>query len=173
MLRLVEIGPVFLEKIFKKIIFNIILLSRYYLPLLMGVAFYLNNHESPLNDVLCQVWLKLAQWSLERKIFKYFEWKLPFRSSWRRTWPFIWTNLNSPNPSKLCASLVEIGRVVLERKIFQYFQYNFTFSLLYPLGKGGPWLEHTWILSIQGCFVLKLVEIGPVVLEKKIFKYFQ
>ena len=37
----------------------------------------------------------------------------------------------------------------------------------------GPSFEYTWIPTIQGCFVPCLVEIGPVVLEKKIFKYFQ
>ena len=32
-------------------------------------------------------------------------------------------------------------------------------------------IEHTWIPFTQGCFVPKLVEIGPVVLEKKISKF--
>ena len=64
--------------------------------------------------------------------------------------------------------LVQIGTVILEKKIFKYFQYNFTFSLLSPLGKGyGHSFEQTWIPSFQGCFVPSLVEIGPVVLEKK------
>ena len=31
--------------------------------------------------------------------------------------------------------------------------------------------EQNWILFIQKCFVLRLVEIGSVVLEKKIFKF--
>ena len=33
----------------------------------------------------------------------------------------------------------------------------------------GSSFEQTWILVTQGCFVPSLVEIGPVVLEKKIF----
>ena len=66
-------------------------------------------------------------------------------------------------------SLVEIGPVVLEEKIFKYFQYNFTCSLLFPLGKGrGPSFQQTWIPFTQGCFVPSLVDIGPVVLEKKL-----
>ena len=32
---------------------------------------------------------------------------------------------------------------------------------------GGPSFEETWIPLTQGCFVPSLVEIGPVVLEKK------
>ena len=37
-----------------------------------------------------------------------------------------------------------------------------------PLGKGrGHSVEQTWIPISQGCFVPNLVEIGPVVLEKK------
>ena len=40
-----------------------------------------------------------------------------------------------------------------------------------PLGKGqGPSFEQTWIPFNQGCFVPSFVEIGPVVLENKIFK---
>ena len=73
-------------------------------------------------------------------------------------------------------SLVKISPVIPENKIFKYFQYNFTFSLSSPLEKGrGSSFEETGIPSTQGdpssnqgCFVLSLVEIGPVVLEKKL-----
>ena len=79
----------------------------------------------------------------------------------------------SPLPKNdLCQNLVEICPVVLKKKIFNNFQYNFTFSLLSPLGKGrGPSFEQIWIPFIQGCFVPSLVEIGPVVLEKRIFLF--
>ena len=33
----------------------------------------------------------------------------------------------------------------------------------------GPSFEQTWIPFTQGCFVPSLVEIGPVILEKKIY----
>ena len=60
------------------------------------------------------------------------------------------------------------------KKILKYFQFYFTISLLSPLGKErGPSFEHTLILSTQRCFVQSLVQIGPVVLEKTILKYFQ
>jgi hypothetical protein len=47
--------------------------------------------------------------------------------------------------------------------------------LLSPLGEGqSPSFEQTWIPSpqhAQGWFMSSLVKIGPVVLEKKIFKW--
>ena len=120
--------------------------------------------------------------------------------------PFIWINLNPLHPRMLCskfkwnyftfllgspleerrglsyekiliasikgcfvACLVEIGPVVPEKKFFKYFQYYFTISLLSLLGEGrDPSFEQAWFPFIQGCSVLCLVEIGPVVLEKKI-----
>ena len=57
--------------------------------------------------------------------------------------------------------------------IFKVCQYIFAMSLLSPLGKGrGSSFEQTWIPITQGCLVLSLIEIGPVVL-KKIFKVCQ
>ena len=48
----------------------------------------------------------------------------------------------------------------------------FRYFLVITLGKGyGPLFEQTWIPFTQGCFVRSLVEIGPVVLEKKILKF--
>ena len=66
-------------------------------------------------------------------------------------------------------SLVEIGPVVLEKKIFKSYQFIFIISKLSPLWEGcGPSFQQTWIPFTQGYFVPSLVEIGPVVLEKKI-----
>ena len=42
-----------------------------------------------------------------------------------------------------------------------YFHY---FVIIYPWKRAGPFI---WINFTQGCFVPSLVEIGPVVLEKK------
>ena len=45
---------------------------------------------------------------------------------------------------------------------------------LSPLGKGrGPSFQQPWIPFTQGCFAPSLVEIGSVVLEKKIFEFRQ
>ena len=74
----------------------------------------------------------------------------------------------------LCVKFDLIGWVVLERKILKFRQCIFAILLLSFLGKGnGPSIEQTWIPFKQGCFVPKLFEIGPVVLEKKIFKVCQ
>ena len=79
---------------------------------------------------------------------------------------FIW------NLTQECfvSSLVEIGPVVLEKKIFKSYQFIFINSRLSPLCEGrGPSFEQTWIPYTQGYmyFVPSLVEIGPVVLDKK------
>ena len=66
-------------------------------------------------------------------------------------------------------SLVEIGPVVLE-KIFKKFVNNFRyFVIICPWKKGGT-LHFPFT---QGCIVPSLVEIGPEVLEKKIFFNFR
>ena len=47
----------------------------------------------------------------------------------------------------------------------------FAISLLSPLRKKhGPSFKKTWFPIAQGCFVPSLVDIGPVVLKKWIFK---
>ena len=54
-------------------------------------------------------------------------------------------------------------------KIFKLVNVFFAISKLSPLGKRRDHsFEQTWISFTQGCFVPCLVEIGPVVLEKKI-----
>ena len=99
-------------------IFNIILLFCYILPMEKGVARHLDKFKSlSSKDTLCQVWLKLAQWFLRRKflnifdIILYFCYYLPLEkgvlyaiiSHWKRAWPFIFTNLNPLYPRMLCA----------------------------------------------------------------------
>ena len=65
-------------------------------------------------------------------------------------------------------NLFETDPVFLEKKFFKissmYFRY---FVIISPWKGRGPTFEETWIPSTQGCFVPSLVEIGPVVLEKK------
>ena len=57
-------------------------------------------------------------------------------------------------------SLVEISQVVFYI-LSMYFCY---FTIIYPC----PFLRQTCIPITQGCFVPSLIEIGPVVLSKKI-----
>jgi hypothetical protein len=88
----------------------------------------------------------------------------------KKTWPFIWTNLNSLHPKIICFKF-NFGLLVLEKKIFKIFQCIFTLLLLPSLGEGqSPLFEETWNHSSQGWFVPSLIKIGPVVLEK-IFKW--
>ena len=71
-------------------------------------------------------------------------------------------------------SLVEIGPVVLEKKILKIFNIILHFGNYLPLEKGGarPLIKfEAPPPKVALCKVL--VEIVPVVLEKKIFKYFQ
>ena len=60
----------------------------------------------------------------------------------------------------LCAKLFDIGAVVQEKKVFFYFVNVFSLFVIIS-----PW--KTGIPFTQVCFVPSLVNIGPVVLEKK------
>ena len=126
--RLIEIGPVILErKIFK--FCPSILLFRCNLPLEKPMALGLNKSESPSpKDALSQVWLKLVKWFWRRFLnssmhFHYFIIIFP----WKRVWPFIWTNLNSHLPIMLCAKFGwKMWPTFLERKILKFCQCIFT-----------------------------------------------
>ena len=154
---------------------NAFSLIRNYLPLEMGLALHLIKFESTLpKDVLCQVWLKMAKWFWRRTILNFVNvfWLLRNYLPLEKGGALYWNKLESPS-HKGCfvPSLVEIGSVVLEKKIFKFHPCIFTISLVSPLGEGwGPSFEQTWIPFTQGYFVPSLVKIGPVVLEKKIFK---
>ena len=68
--------------------------------------FNLNKLESPSpKDALCQVWLKLAQWSWRRRFFNFVNVFSLFRNYLPlvKGGPFIWTNLNPLHPRMLCA----------------------------------------------------------------------
>ena len=117
-------------------------------------------------------WLKLADSFLRRKylnfvnvsFFSYFTIIFP----WKRMWTFIWINLNPLHQTMLCAILVEIGVWFWRRILFKFVNIFFLFPYYLPLQKGhGPSFEKILIPFTQGCFVSSLVEIGPMVLEKK------
>ena len=58
--------------------------------------------------------------------------------------------------------------IILKKKISKFRQCIFAILKLSPLGKERcPLLEQTLIPFTQGCFVSSLVEIGLVVLAKK------
>ena len=67
-------------------------------------------------------------------------------------------------------SLVEIDPVILGKRALEFRQYIFvTFYYYLPLAKCiALYLKKKTLVAInQGCYVPSLVEIGPVVLEKK------
>ena len=77
----------------------------------------------------------------------------------RRAWPFIGWEFES---SSLKNALLQIWFL----KVFNYYY----FIIISPLVRTWPSFEQTWIPFTKGYLCPSLVEIGPVVLEKKIFK---
>jgi hypothetical protein len=89
----------------------------------------------------------------------------------KRTWPFIWTNLDSLHPRIICIKFDWIWPAGSGEEDFFFIQCIFTLLLSPPLREGlSPSFEQTWIPSPQGWFVPSLVKIGQVVL-KKFFKW--
>ena len=72
---------------------------------------------------------------------------------------------------------MEIGPVVSDKKIFKVF-----YTDIYSENKPRPlaamffdeskWLEQSWYRITKGTFLQNYMEILPVVLDKKIFKFF-
>ena len=80
--------------------------------------------------------------------------------------------LEFPSPKDvLCQVWLKLVQRFWRRRFFTISLKHFCFYL--PLGKKqSPSIEQTWILLTQGCYVLSLVEISPVVLDKKILCVF-
>ena len=116
--------------------------------------------------------VEIDQWFWKRKYLNFINVLslFPNISPWKKERPFMWTNLNSLHPRMLCAQFGwNWPKGSWEEEFLNFFNVFSIFrnSLL------GPSFEQTWILYTKGCFVPSLVEIGPVVLEKKIFKFCQ
>ena len=137
------------------------------------MVLHLNKFESlSPKDALFQLWLKMAQWFWKRflsfiNVFTLFRNYLPLEKGGA-------LHLNkpeSPSPKNaLCQVWLKLAQWFWKRRFFKFCQCVFAISYLSPLGKGrGPSFEQTWIPFTQEPFVPSLVEIGSVVLEKKIF----
>ena len=145
---------------------NVFLRICYYLPLNKGVAPHLKKIETlSTKDALYQVWLKLAEW---KRFLNFVNVLSPLGKEWGPSFVKTWI----PFKQRCCVpSLVENGLVVLEKKIFKFLQCIFAVLKLFPLRKElGSSFEQTWIPCTKEYFLLSLLEIGPVVLEKNIFK---
>ena len=92
----------------RRIFLNILnrnLIFRYNLPLEKCVTLHLNKLESRTpKDVLCKVWLKLAQCFWSRRFINIFNLILLFcyYLSLEKSVSFIWTNLNPLHTRMLC-----------------------------------------------------------------------
>ena len=114
------------------------------------------------DTLLYQLWLKLVElfW---RRIFLHF---VPLGTLYLN-------KLEFPSPKDvLCQVWLKLVQRFWRRRFFTISLKHFCFYL--PLGKKqSPSIEQTWILFTQGCYVLSLVEISPVVLvDKKILCVF-
>ena len=131
------------------------------------------TESQSLKDALCQVWFKLAHWfwrsrsKISLMYFCYFE----IISPWKRAWPLIWKNLNPLNPRMLCANYVwlKLASWFLRIWFLTFFDVFLLFRNYLPLEKS--WVLHLKKNLTQGCFVISLFEIGPVILQKKILKF--
>jgi hypothetical protein len=86
----------------------------------------------------------------------------------KRTWLFIWTNLNSFHPRIICTKFDWFWSAGSGEEDFSKFSlYFLLFRYYLPLEKGNPLLlKKIWIPFTQGQYVPSLVKIGPMVLEK-------
>ena len=140
----------------------------------VGPFIWTNLNPSPKN-ALFQVWLKLAQWFWRRRIFNVVNIFLLFCNylPLEKDRALHLNKLESPSTKNaLCQVWLKFAHVVLE-KIFlissRYFHY---FVIISPWKKSRALhLNKLEFPSPKGCFVPSLVEIGSVVLEKKIFNF--
>ena len=128
--------------------------------------------ESPSpKDALCQDWLKFAQWFWKREFFNFVNVfsllcnYLPLENG--RT--FHLKKLESPSPKDaLWQVWLKLVQWFWRRRFLNFVNVISLFHNYLPLEKENSF-EQTWILITQGCFVPRLVQIGSVVLQKKIF----
>ena len=89
---------------------------------------------------------------------------------WKRVGPFIWIKLNSLHQSIHCAKLGwKLAQWLLRRIFLKMSMYFHNCTIISPWKRRGPSFEQTWIPITKKSFVPSLVEISPIVLEKKIF----
>ena len=136
----------------------------------MALNFYKFEFLLP-KDALCKVWLKLALWFWRKRflnfvnIFSLFQNYLPLEKG--RDINF--DKLKSPWPrDTFCQVWLKFAQWFWRRTILNFVNVFLLFRYHLPLEKGGTLhLKLTWIPFSYVWLVPSLVEIGPVVLEKK------
>ena len=155
---------------------NVSLPFRNYLPLEKDVVLNLNKLESLLpKDALCQVWLKLAHGSWEEN-FKISSMYLLFRNylPLEEGVALHLNKLESTSPKDaLCQVWLKLAQWFWRRFLIFSSMYFGFFIIISPWKRVWPFIWTNLNLPTKGCFVLSLVEIGLVILEKKIFKSHQ
>ena len=127
-----------------------------YLPFGKDMTIHWNKLESSIpKDVFGQVWLKLANFI--NVIFA-----ISILAPLGKGCGSSFNKLESSSSSDAFCNVCWIGPVVLEKKM--YFCY---FNIIFPLKRVRPFIWIYLIPFTQWCFVPDLIEIGPVVLEKK------
>jgi hypothetical protein len=173
---LIGFGQLVLEKKIFVIKISVFLLFCNYLPLERGNPLHLYKLKFPSpKDDLYQVWLKLVQWFWRRRFlndstqFDIFAIISPLK----RTWPFIWTSLNFLFSRIMCTKFDWIwGAGSGEKDLKKISVYFYCFAIISSWRGAMPYIwTNLKIFFTQGWFMPSLVEIGPVVLEKKIFKW--
>ena len=154
-----------LEKTIFKI--NVFFLFRYHLPLEIGGTLNLSKHKFPLPKKV----IGHLNWPFFRRRFKFSQMIFSYfdmNSPWKWAGVFIWTKLNPLDSSMLCAKFDSnwLSGSVDSEDFFYYFDKVFS-PFYYPPKRAEPPFEQIWIPFYQECFVLSLVKIGPVVLERK------
>ena len=92
-------------------------------------------------------------------------------SPWKRVGPFIWRKLRSPSPKDdLCLVWLKLAQWFWRRRFLNFVNAFSLFLNYVPLEKcGALYLNRLESPFPRRCIVPSLVEIGSVVLERKIF----
>ena len=107
-----------------------------------------------------------------KNLSKYFR-KFVIISPWKRAGPFNWTNLNPLHPRMNYAKFCWNWSSGFGEDFYNLSLYFGYFVIISPWKKAEPFIWTNLNSLHQKRFVPSLVEIDPVVLEKKIFKICQ
>ena len=141
-----------------------------HLPFEKGWALHLNKLEFPSSkDALCQVWLIFGSMVLKKifidvSVFSLFRYYLPLEKGMA-----LHSNkLESPSPKNaLCQVWLILVLWFFRRRFLKFVNVFPLFHYYLPLEKGMASIWTNLNLITQECFVPNLVEICPVVLERK------
>ena len=82
-------------------------------------------------------------------------------------WKYL-KKIESPAPKDaFCNVWLKLAKGFWRRRFFNFVNVFLLFHNYFPRKRAEPFIWTTWIPCTQGCFVPSLLEIGPVVLEKK------